>query len=230
MKRLVLVLLVLGLSVPAIADVFIYNLKQSGVEFAWDDGANDGDGAWVHPPTSDDLTYGHKMYIVIQVDSDYADATNINIESIDTYKQGDIDDNGKMIRTDKTIYYTLSGWDAISFLQATIAKKNTWIVEGTLSSSDLPTNIMVSGQTKSTMIGTTSYIIAATLSGYEIYGSGDITSDGDVSGGTGSLTLNSTITKAVVSQVLTDGGDIDNEDDVDTAIGEYFDGLGYESD
>jgi len=203
-----------------------YNLKQSGVEFEWDDGANDGAGAWVHPPTSDDATFGHTMYVVVQVDSDYADATNINIESIDTYKERDTDPDTDRPITDK--YYTVEGPDTINFLQTPVARKTMWIAEGILDSSN--THIMVSGQAKSTKIGLQKHIIATTLSGYAISGSGDITSDGDVSGGTVSLTLNSKITAALVAQVGTDGGDVDNEDDVDTAIGEYFDGLGYEPD
>ena len=81
MKRLLLVLLVLGLSVPAIADVFVYNTKQSGVEFEYDSDANHGNGAWVYSSTS-----GRTGYLVVQVD-DINSPDSINIWAFHTYKE-----------------------------------------------------------------------------------------------------------------------------------------------
>jgi len=197
MKRLLLVLLVLGLSVPAIADVFVYNFKQSGVELAY----NADTDAWVQSKP------GHTTYVVVQVDSNSPDS--VNIWSIDTWKEKDTDEDDKPITIK---YYTVDGPSTVSFLQTPIAKKNVWIVEGTLDDS---TRLMLSGQSKSTKIGTTKYIVAATLSGYSIYGSID---EEDLVGGTISLTLNSTITKVLVS----------SDDDVDGAISDYFENtLGY---
>jgi hypothetical protein len=193
MKRLLLVLLVLGLSVPAIADVFVYNFKKSGVEFE-----NDGD-AWIKSPKSSDTTY-----VVIQVDSNSPDS--INIWSVDTSKGKD-PDTGETFKT-----YTVDGPSTVSFLQTPIAKKNTWIIEGTLDDS---TRLMLSGQTKLTKISSQMYTVAAALSGYSIYGSID---GEDLVGATISLTLNATITKVMVS----------SDEDIAGAIDDYFHGLGYD--
>lgn len=201
MKRLLLVLLVLGLSVPAIANVFVYNYKESGVEFGYNADANAGAGAWVVPPKS-----SHTTYIVIQADSNSPDS--VNLWSIDTWKEKDPDTG----ETHK--YYTVDGLYTINFLETTIAKKKTWIAEGILSDS-YSTHIMLSGQTKLTKIGSQPYTVAAALSGYTIYGN---IANEDVGGGPVSLTLNTTITKVLVS----------SDDDVAGAIDTYFQGFGYE--
>jgi hypothetical protein len=205
MKKWLLVLLVLGLSVPAIADVFVYNFKQSGVDFYYDGDVD----AWVKSKSG-----GGTTYVVVQVDSDYANATDINIWSIDTWKEKETDeDTGKTITIK---YYSVDGPYTMSFLQTLIAKKTMWIVEGDVG-DEYNSRIMLSGQAKSTKIGTVNYIVAATLSGYSIDGS---IGSGDVEGGTVSLKLNSTITKALVA----------SDEDVLGAIDSYFgeDGLGYE--
>ena len=188
MKKWLLVLLVLGLSVPAMAQqaVLVYNLKQSGAEFEYDTGT----GAWVKSKSSD------TVYLVIQVDSNSPDA---NIRSIDTWKSG------------TTKYYTIDSSGTISFLQTLIAKKNMWIFEGTFG-DPFNIHIVVAGQAKSITIGTESHTVAATLSGCVIYGN---IKNEDVGGGTVSLTLNPTITKALVALVPIDG-------DVDSAISDYF--------
>jgi hypothetical protein len=199
MKKWLLVLLVLGMAVPAVADVFVYNAKQSGVYFYYDGDVD----AWVQSKSS-----GDTIYVVIQVDS--SSPGSVNIYSIDTWKEKGTDENDKPI-TYK--YYTVDGPYTFSFLQTTIAKKITWIIEGT--AGEYNSRIMVSGQTKSTKIGTVNYTVAATLTGYSI--DGDIESQ-DVSGGTVSLKLNSTITKELVS----------SDEDVAGAIDTYFQGLDYE--
>jgi len=196
MKRLLLVLLVLGLSVPAIADVFVYNLKQSGVEF----GYNADKDAWGPTKSS------YVSYVVIQVDSNSPDS--VNIYSINTQKGKD-PDTGEAYKN-----YTVDGPYTISFLQTTIAK-NMWIVEGTLDDG-YNTRITLSGQAKSSKIGSHTYTVAAALSGYSIYGS--INDNQDIGGGPVSLTLNSKITTALVS----------SDADVIGAIDTYFQGLGYE--
>jgi hypothetical protein len=190
-----MVLLVLGLSVPAIADVFVYSFKLSGAELEY----NADTDAWVQVKPS------NHTYVVIQVDSNSPDS--VNIWSIDTWKEKDTDTG------ETTKYYTVTGPDTVNFLQTLIAKKNMWIVEGTLSDS---TRFMLSGQTKSTKIGSQTYTVAATLNGYSIYG--DIESE-DLVGGTLSLTLNSKVTAALAAL---------DEEDVAIAIDDYFQGLEYE--
>jgi hypothetical protein len=199
MKRLLLVLLVLGLSVPAIADVFVYNFKESGVDFYYDGDVD----AWVQSKPS-----GDTAYVVIQMDSGSSD---VNIYSIDIWKEKEEDeDTGKM--TTYT-YYSVDGPYTISFLQTTITRKNMWIIEGTASDEE-NTRMMLSGQAKSTKIGSGTYTVAATLSGYFVFGNIE---NEDVGGSTVSWKLNSKITKELVSS-----------DDVISSIDAYFEGLGYE--
>jgi hypothetical protein len=211
MKRLLLVLLVLGLSVPAIADVFVYNVKQSGVKLYYDETANNDEGAWVQSKPSG------TTYVVIQV-TDSSSAESVDVWTIDTWteKVKEEDENGRMT-TVTYKYYTVYGPDSVNFIETPIAKKNMWIAEGTLESGDNSACFMVSGQTKSTKIGSQTYTVAAALSGYSIFG--DVSSQ-DVGGGTVSFTLNSKITKELVS----------SDDDVEVAISDYFETvLGYEA-
>ena len=196
MKRLLLVLLVLGMSVPAIADVFVYNLRQSGVKFEYDADANNGNGAWFQSPSN-----GYK-YFVIQVD-EINFPGSVNIWSVDTYK----------VKGDPCEYYTVNGSDTINFLQTPIAKKMMWIAEGTFSSDE--SRVMLSGPEKLTKIGSQKYTVANTLSGYFI--TGDIINSQEIKGGKMSWTLNSKITKALVSSNANVAGAIDT----------YFQGLGY---
>lgn len=202
MKRLLVVLLALGLSVPAMAqstdvNAFVYNLKQSGVEFEYDSGTS----AWVKSPKSN-----HTFYVVVEVDG--SAPTSINLWSVETWKEKDAGVT--------TNYYTKEGPSDINFIETPIANKMMWIASGDVGNNTL---IMVSGQAKLKKIGTTTYTVAATMSGYAIFG--DIEPDEDIGGNTVSLTLNPKITTALVAQVLIDSGD------VDSAISDYLEGLGY---
>ncbi len=204
MKRLLVVLLALGLSVPAMAHsggVLVYNLKQSGVEFEYDSDAN----AWAQSPKSN-----HSHYLVIELDSN--SPGSINLWSVETWKEKDA---GVTIN-----YYTAEGPADINFTETSTASKTIWIISDIFSSGDSSVHIMVSGQAKSTKIGTGTYTVAAAMSGYVIFG--DIP-DGDVGAGTLSLTLNPKATIALTAQVQNDSGDIDS------AISDYFENvLGYE--
>ena len=196
MKTFLLALLVLGLSVPAIADVFVYNAKQSGMEFGYDADAD----AWTQSKSGDTTC------VVIQADSNSPGF--VNMCSINTWKEKD--DEGVMHK-----YYALDGIYTISFLQTQIAKKNTWIISGT-SSDEYNAHIMVSGQARSTKIGSGAYTVAAFLNGYTTYG--DIENQ-NVGGGPLSLQLNFRITEELVS----------SDEDIIDAISAYFEEvLGYE--
>jgi hypothetical protein len=172
-----LALLVLAISVTAMADVFVYNTKQTGVEFGY---SEDSD-AW------DQLKSDDTTYVVIQVDSNTPDF--VNICTINTWKEKD--DVGL-----KHKYYALDGVYLISFLQTPIAKKNTWIISGT-SSELYNTHIMVSGQAKPAKIGSGTFTVASVLNGYTTYG--DIENQ-NVGGGRLSLQLNFRITEELVSR------------------------------
>jgi hypothetical protein len=175
-KTFLLVLLVLGLSVPAVADVLVYNAKQSGMEFGYDADAD----AWVQSKP------GAVAYVVIQTDSNTPGF--VSICSINTWKEKD--DEGVMHK-----YYAFDGIYIISFLQTPIAKKNTWVISGT-SSERYNARIMVSGQARSIKIGSGAYTAAALLNGYTTYG--DIESE-NIGGGPLSLQLNFRITEELVS-------------------------------
>lgn len=194
----------LGLSVPAIADVFVYDATSTSfTEFEYDDSANGGNGGWIKEPKPI-----YKEYFVIQLDEN--DLNSVNVWEIDTWKE----------TNPTTYYYSKNGPDNISFLQTTIVNKNTWIANGALS---FPTNalIMMSGQTKSVKINGTEYTVASTLSGYCIWG--DIEPDEDVGVSQGTLSLDSKYTAGLIGWVQTDSGD------VDSAIDDYFTSLGYTS-
>ncbi|MGB7581554.1 MAG: hypothetical protein WBL85_03785 [Sedimentisphaerales bacterium] len=205
MKRLLVVLLALGLSVPAMAHsggVLVYNLKQSGVEFEYNSDAN----AWAQSPKSN-----HSHYLVIELDSNYPDS--INLWSVETWKEKDAGVT--------TNYYTAEGPADINFTETSAASKTIWIISDIFPSGGSPVHIMVSGQAKPTKIGTGTYTVAAAMSGYVIFG--DIIPDGDVGAGTLSMTLNPKATTALAAWVLSDSGD------VDSAISDYFETtLGYE--
>ena len=195
MKKWLLVLLVLGLSVPAIADVFVYNAKQSGVDFYYD-----GD-SWIQSKAS-----GSGTYLIIE--PNYDDNT-VNVWEADTWKEKD-EETGETYK-----YYEVGDVYTLDFLQAQIGKKLMWIVNGT--DDVYNTRIMVSGQAKLKKIGTENHTVAATLTGYAIWG--DI-ADEDLGGGAVSLTLNAKFTLYVQ----------DSGEDVDIAISAYLEEvLGYES-
>jgi hypothetical protein len=175
MKRLLMILLVLGLSVPAIADVFVYNIKLSGVYFE-----NEDEG-WVKSKPSG------TSYLVIQK-NDGSDS--INIWVIETWKDQQEDEDTDKMTTVK--FYSVDGPSNISFLETLVSKKNTWLAEGDLVDYK---HIMLWGQTKSANINSTQYTVAGSLSGYLVCG--DI-SDDEVGGYTVSLKLNATITKVLM--------------------------------
>jgi hypothetical protein len=196
MKRLLLVLLVLGLSVPAIADVFVYNKKNSGVEFEYY-----GDSWTQSNPSSDS-----GQYLIIE--PNYNDNT-VNILEADTWKEKD---EGGVTHK----YYEAYEIGTLAFLQTRIGSKQMWIISGNGTGDSNNTRIIISGQPKSTKIGTDTYTVAATLNGYAIWGA---IVDEDLGGGSMSLKLNSTITKELVS----------SDADVISAISAYFEEvLGYE--
>ncbi|MGD0571748.1 MAG: hypothetical protein ABSB11_01855 [Sedimentisphaerales bacterium] len=197
MKRLLVILLALGLSVPAMAHsggVLVYNLKQSGVEFEYNSDAN----TWAQSPKSN-----HSHYLVIEMDSN--SPGSINLWSVETWKGV------------TTNYYTAEGPADINFTETSTASKTIWIISDIFSSGGSPVHIMVSGQAKPTKIGTGTYTVAAAMSGYVIFG--DIIPDGDVGAGTLSMTLNPKATIALTALVL--------NGDVDSAINDYLTGLGY---
>jgi hypothetical protein len=169
MKRLLLVLLVLGVSVPASAEVFIYNLKQSGAEYQYDG------SEWTQHKVSS------TAYVVIEPNND--DANFVNIWSIDTWKEKD-EDTGRMQK-----YYEVQDVFTLELLQAQIGNKLMWIMP---LAGDTE-NSLLTGQAKTKRIGTENHTIAATFTGYFIWheSDGDYRDEG---AGTMSLKLNSKMT------------------------------------
>jgi hypothetical protein len=169
MKKLLLVLLILGLSLPASAEVFIYNLKQSGTEYQYDE------GGWTQSKVSS------TSYLVIEPNID--DANFVNVWSVDTWKEKD--DTGKMQN-----YYEVQDVFTLELIQAQIGNKLMWIMPVAIGDGD---NGLLTGQAKTRKIGTVNHTIAATLTGYFIWHEtdGDYRDEG---AGTMSLKLSSKMT------------------------------------
>jgi hypothetical protein len=171
MKKWLLVLLVLGVAVPAVADVFIYNVKQRGVDFYYDEDKE----SWTKSKAS-----GSGTYLIAEPNYD---ENTVNIWEAETWKEKD-EETGETYK-----YYEVGDMYTLDFLQTQIGKKLMWIISGTNDAYN--TRIMLAGQEKLKKIGTENHTVAAALTGYAIWG--DIV-DEDLGGGAVSLTLNSKFT------------------------------------
>jgi len=157
------------MSIPASAEVFIYNLKQSGAEYEYDG------SEWTQSKVS--IT----GYVIIEPNID--DANFVNGRSVETWKEKD--PNGKMQK-----YYEVQDMFTFEFLQAQIGKKLMWII---MPSADDTDHTLLTGEAKTRKIGTENRTIAAKLTGYAIWDE----TDGDyrnVGSGTVLLQLNSKMT------------------------------------
>ena len=140
MKRLLLVLLVLGLSVPAIADVFIYNMGQSGVESEQDDVGN-----WIQSKVI------YTADVVVEVNMN--DTSLVSIWSVDTWKANGIN------------YYKAHESDVNTFELLLAQNGKEWIL---LRVSDTEED-MLTGQVQSAKIGNQTLTIATKFTGYFIW-------------------------------------------------------------
>lgn len=198
MRKLLLILLVLGMSVPAIADVFIYNSKESTAEFEYDENEQ-ADWEWVQYKEID------KAYVVFEPNSN--DANFVDVLSIYFWKEKN--DVGVMCK-----YYEIGGVTTLEHIQAQIGTKLMWILPIVDAGG---TNGLLSGQAKTKKIGAVDHIIAATITGSYVWRD----SDGDYRDeGTGTLswTLNSKMT--------TDWHALSGENAKNQIVA-YLEGLGY---
>lgn len=150
MKRLFLILLVLGVSIPAGADVFVYNMKISDVEFEYE-----WDG-WELVKDSD------TQFIIIE----RAGSDSIKVWTIDTWKEKD--PNGKMQN-----YYEAEYDGEIGFVEAQVGKKLMWMITGTADGDD---RNLLTGEAKPTKIGVATPTVAAKLAGMSLF---DVEDSGD---------------------------------------------------
>lgn len=146
MKRLLLVLLVLGLSVPAVADVFIYNLKQSGVEFE----DQEGEGNWTQ---SSKVSY--TSYAIIEVNMD--GPSLVSLWSVDTWKE-----SGKN-------YYDVNEEDVNTFKLLPAQNGTKWILltDGTLLTGQVKST-KIGNQNLTIATKLTGYFIWQDLTGGDI--------------------------------------------------------------
>jgi len=173
MKKLLLVLLVLGAAVPVNADVFIYNSKTSNAEFEYD--KNEEGWSWMRYKSID------KAYVVFEPNS--VDANFVNILFVDFWKEKD--GSGVMRK-----YYGVGDVITLELVQAQIGIKLMWIMPIVDSYG---TNGLLSGQAKAIKIVAINHTIAATFTGSIVWHD----SDGDYRDeGTGTLswTLNPKMT------------------------------------
>ena len=111
MKRFLMVLLLtVMLSVPAFADVLVYNAKQAEVEM------QNASGVWLQVAGS------YTDYFVIEPNA----SGTADVWSIMTYKAKD--KNGKPQN-----YYTTQNMGALTLLQVQVGTKQKWIISGSTS-------------------------------------------------------------------------------------------------
>jgi hypothetical protein len=170
MKKLLLVLLVLGVSLPAGAEVFIYNSNQSGTEFEYDG------SEWTQYKVG-----GRTTYVVIEPNSD--DANFVNVWSVDTWRGKDA--NGVMHN-----YYEVQDMVTLEFIQARIGNKLMWIVP-IVGDTEYD---LLTGQAKKVKIDAENHTIPVTLTGYFIWNESDVDYR-DEGAGTTSMKLNAKMTK-----------------------------------
>jgi hypothetical protein len=108
MKKFLMVLCVLALSVPATADVLVYNAKQLEVEI------QNTASVWLQ------LNGNYSDYFVIEPND--ANGTAV-VWSVMTYKAKDL--NGKTQN-----YYTTQNLGTLNLLKVQINSKETWIISG----------------------------------------------------------------------------------------------------
>jgi len=108
MKRLLLVVLILGLSVPASAEVLVYSAKQAEVEM------QSNSGVWLQ------LKGSYTDFYVIEPLANNTAA----VLSVMTYKQKDL--TGKMQN-----YYITQDLGTFTMLQVQVGTKQKWVISGT---------------------------------------------------------------------------------------------------
>jgi hypothetical protein len=174
MKKSLLVLLLLGLSAPAGAEVLVYNLTQRGVAFEYD-----GE-TWTQ------YTVAYTTYAVI--DMNISDTNLVSIWSIDFWTEKDANGHNQK-------YYEVNE-KSFELLKVQIpGKKLIWIISG----EDDTDHSMVTGTASPTKIGSEKPTIPTKLTGYfKWYGTD--TDFREIGTGTVSMTLNSKMTTAEYSK------------------------------
>jgi hypothetical protein len=124
MKQFLFVLLVLGITIPACAEVAVYNLKASNAGYGYNAGGN----AW-------QIKDANTAFVILEKPSD----GNTNAWAVYTWK-------GK----DKKNYVMAENWGTLSFDEAWVsATKAKWVITQT----DKQGRILLTGDVKQTTIG-----------------------------------------------------------------------------
>jgi hypothetical protein len=110
MKRLLFVLLVIGIASTAGADVLVYNVKQAQVEM------QNNSNVWSQ------LKASYSDYFVIEPQTN----GTANVQAVLTYKAKDL--NGKLQN-----YYTIQDMGTLTLLQVQAGTKQKWILTGSVS-------------------------------------------------------------------------------------------------
>jgi hypothetical protein len=180
MKRLLLILVVLGVSIPASADVFIYNSKQANVSI-------DYDGIiWKQSKETE------TVYVIVEPTS----STTAGIWAIGIWKEKD-----KSGQTTK--YAAAEEVGEVDFIQAQVGKKLIWII----SAQDSNSQTLLTGQAKPTKIDDVTFTIASSLTGYGIWDESEFVNERDLGTGKITLKLNKNFTAEAHMRGLIHGGE-----------------------
>jgi hypothetical protein len=177
MKRLLLILVVFAVTIPASAEVFVYNSKQSGTTISYDW------GTWAQYKDTE------TSFVIVESTSDTT--AGIWVIAVWQYK----DKSGQ-----KTKYAQAESVGEVDFIRTLIGKKTMWII----SARDSNSQTMLSGQAKQIKLGSQTIIAASTLSGVSISEEAEFVNERDFSTGSMTMKLN---TKLTTQYYQSKGGD-----------------------
>ena len=180
MKKLLFVLLVLGLAVPVSADVLVYSSKQAGTNVSTEDGFT-----WEQTKATE------TAYIIVEP---FNDGT-AGIWAVNLWKEKD-----KFGKTTKFVEADEVG--DVDLIEATVGKKTMWII----SSVDPNNRTMLSGAAKLTKIDTDTVLVAGSLTGISIWDEPGDAGSRDLGSGKVTLKFNKVFTVFAKENGITNGG------------------------
>jgi hypothetical protein len=179
MKRLIMILIILAIAVPAGAKglVLVYNMKQSNANIEWDDGAKQ----WSQAKEAE------TAFVIIEPTG----SNSAGVFFVSTWSEKD--DTGKVKKLARA-----ESKGEFELITAQSGKKQIW----TITAEDGNNRVMVSGEAKAGKIGTSTPTFASKLSGISIWDEED-GSDRRIGSGKITLGLNASYTNEADQKNLT---------------------------
>jgi hypothetical protein len=168
MKKLLLILVVLALAVPAGANVFIYGSKETSASISYDW------GTWEQSKESE------TAFVIVEPND--TDAT-AGLWAIEVWKE-----KGKDGKTYKCAAAEEVG--EVDLLKAQVGKKLMWVI----SSEGADSRAMLTGQAKPTKIGDETVVVATSLTGTSIWDESESENERDLGTAKVALKLNAKLT------------------------------------